>query len=129
MTSATRTRSSAPHLGTTESVAVRQERLETLARWWKDLNQDDLEKLGRKIDLLDGVLTDFQEEWYGHLTKFSEALLFLEAKRRWGTSDTTSMDYARTVIAGYDLVLRRLAKLPIETGVEGESEADGRRDP
>ena len=109
----------------TENVGVRQERLEALARWWKELNQDDLEKLGRKIDVLDGVLTDFQEEWYGHLTKFSEALLFLEAKRRWGTSDTTSMDYARTVIAGYDLVLRRLAKLPIE----GEAGVEGRRDP
>lgn len=38
----------------TENVGVRQERLETLARWWKDLNQEDLEKLARKVDLLNG---------------------------------------------------------------------------
>jgi len=105
----------------------RQERLQALARWWRELNKEDLDRLARKSDLLVGVLSDFQEEWYGHLTKFSEALLFLEAKRRWGTSDTTSMDYARTVIAGYDLMLRRLARLPLEANLTGASESrDGR---
>jgi hypothetical protein len=97
----------------------RQQRLEALARWWKELNKDDLERLARKPELLDGVLNDFEEEWYGHLTKFSEALLFLESKRRWGTSDSTSLDYARTVISGYDRMLRGLAKLPLETGPQG----------
>ena len=107
----------------------RQARLETLARWWKDLNQDDLETLARKAYLLEGVLTDFQEEWYGHLLKFTEALLFLESKRRWGASDTTSMDYARTTIAGFDRQLRGIARLPLDPGAEGDADRPKRRSP